>query len=1064
MNNLFPRLRTRYLLKLTLIFIYSVVFKNEAYSQCDELICNPTITGYFGTSKPWNQFADSLVLCWHNVNGSSQLTRAAYSAPSAGEIWSAYYNTGPGTPLFLIGESFGQDVNIEKNKMYAFSAMIRRNGSAGRGYGNINFMLRDRYPFWSSLTDGIPPVIGSSNGVLSTIDNVPHQYIGSFSPSTSSWLNVHSCFKADDDYDIFVIFGWSAAPLANVFWALIDDAELFEVTANAGVDTCICDTGTCITLGTPCHDSSLHINRSFEWFISGQPSPFATTPQVTVCPNSTTEYTLKVTMDSCISYDNVTVYVYPKPEVDLGNDTTVCGPFQLILDAGFDSTFTYDWNTGDSSSSITASRSGVYRVIASNPCGCSDTDEIKLTIRPEFKIYPQDTQVCTNSFPVRISVDSGYQHYRWWNGDTLNYTYATHGDSFWVEVTDSGCTSKEWFHVYELKPPFVDLGPDKYICPGDSVQLCATSDTIAFMLKFLWNTGDTTRCITVGAQGTYTCTAWSVDSCFDSDNVIVTIVTPPPVSCPFYGPLCENDPPVILSGCSPSDLMFYGKGIKDSFYFFPSIARPGSHIILASYTMKNKPYCHSAASFTITVDSMPDVYITPVDPVCINTPPFELDVFPEDGGMWYGAINNKTVDPATLGPGIHEIIYSVDLPTGCSNADTSYILIRDSFDVYITFNDTALCNNKPFLLTANTTRTDSFNYLWNTGGSTQSILITQSGTYTVYVTDTSGGCTDSASVSIHLNNCCNMRDVPETSWIPDSISTGQYVEWNNKVLFIDRDVAIKKYATLKISNSTIYMRNCSKLIVEGGLYRLGAGHLIIENSDIGNCPWEGIEVWGNYDHCPITANTHGVVEMDNTLLSGANTGIFVGRRDSLRHYLDYAGGIIKVFNSHFKNNYVDIMFSERSFAGICKWPLIPGCTEWLSDIQNNLFDTLATGPVCNDYVDRVINRYQQSYPWVCPWKGRAYPPNQIPPPVYLPAPTRCHIIDLSPYTEVFMQGPWGYLCPQNNPDLVCSRCAWESGLKKTQTNPGVGDEAGNITNNNTYVDDCKNFEPASNYK
>jgi gliding motility-associated-like protein len=55
----------------------------------------------------------------------------------------------------------------------------------------------------------------------------------------------------------------------------------------------------------------------------------------------------------CTAIDSVMVTAYALPVVDLGNDTTVCGPLAFILDAGNPGA-TYQWSTGETTRQIEA--------------------------------------------------------------------------------------------------------------------------------------------------------------------------------------------------------------------------------------------------------------------------------------------------------------------------------------------------------------------------------------------------------------------------------------------------------------------------------------------------------------------------------------------------------------------------------------------------------------------------------------------------------------------------------------------------------------------------------------
>jgi gliding motility-associated-like protein len=79
--------------------------------------------------------------------------------------------------------------------------------------------------------------------------------------------------------------------------------------------------------------------------------------------------------------DSLSVRISEYPIVNLGKDTTLCGNFKLLLDAG-NSGMSYLWEPGgETSQSIVASEQKLYRVFVSNVDGCTSADELE--IRPD---------------------------------------------------------------------------------------------------------------------------------------------------------------------------------------------------------------------------------------------------------------------------------------------------------------------------------------------------------------------------------------------------------------------------------------------------------------------------------------------------------------------------------------------------------------------------------------------------------------------------------------------------------------------------------------------------------
>jgi len=116
----------------------------------------------------------------------------------------------------------------------------------------------------------------------------------------------------------------------------------------------------------------------------------------------------------CARSDSLYLSVYELPEVDLGNDTSLCGDESLELDAGSDGQF-FTWSTGDIAQQITVYRADHQEiwVIVEDEFGCRNSDTI--VIEPcniEFYFRDMPTAITTNGDGVNdvwnIEKLSGY--------------------------------------------------------------------------------------------------------------------------------------------------------------------------------------------------------------------------------------------------------------------------------------------------------------------------------------------------------------------------------------------------------------------------------------------------------------------------------------------------------------------------------------------------------------------------------------------------------------------------------------------------------------------------------
>ena len=245
-----------------------------------------------------------------------------------------------------------------------------------------------------------------------------------------------------------------------------------------------------------------------------------------------------------------------------------------------------------------------------------------------------------------------------------------------------------------LGPEWVGNG-----CPST----CSTTGGLQYCLA---RTGSTDN----NVSGDFVCQLTSVDLV----NPGLTCGWSAGVSCPYpvtvtvnpnmdatitaVGPYCETDLPVTLTAVDPGGT-WSGTGITDPILgiFDPSIAGVGTHTI--TYTILDP--CGDVQTIDIVVSAAIDATITQVGPFC-NVDPAVTLMAVSSGGTWSGTgITNAATgdfDPAIAGPGTHTITYTIT--GGCSDVQTSDIVVNTQFDATITPAG-PFCENDPsFMLTA----------------------------------------------------------------------------------------------------------------------------------------------------------------------------------------------------------------------------------------------------------------------------------------------------------------------------------------------------------------------------
>ena len=230
----------------------------------------------------------------------------------------------------------------------------------------------------------------------------------------------------------------------------------------------------------------------------------------------------------------VTVNALPVAVVTANGPTTFCQGNNVLLTATGGSS--YLWSTGETTQSIVVSTSENIQVDVTNASGCTsaaaNTIVTVLPVTVATITANGPTAICLGS-NVTLSATSGTGlTYLWSNGvttaTTQNITVSNAG-VYTVTVTNaSGCTSTATQTVTVNANPAITVtanGPTLF-CQGGNVTLTATGAA-----SYLWNTGDITSSITVGAAGSYFVVGTSAAGCeTTSATTVVTTSTIPAVA------------------------------------------------------------------------------------------------------------------------------------------------------------------------------------------------------------------------------------------------------------------------------------------------------------------------------------------------------------------------------------------------------------------------------------------------------------------------------------------------------------------------------------------------------
>jgi len=147
---------------------------------------------------------------------------------------------------------------------------------------------------------------------------------------------------------------------------------------------------------------------------------------------------------------SVNILCVPTYSNILSNDTTLCAGSILTLNAGQGAIF--EWNTGDSTSTIDVQTSGIYAVTVKDELGCQVMDSIQVTVNPLVSagsISYGQTSYQGNNYHFTPNGVSNATSYDWNFGDgsahstvlTPDHKYTQTGDYIVTLIVSNSCNS-----------------------------------------------------------------------------------------------------------------------------------------------------------------------------------------------------------------------------------------------------------------------------------------------------------------------------------------------------------------------------------------------------------------------------------------------------------------------------------------------------------------------------------------------------------------------------------------------------------------------------------------------
>ena len=547
--------------------------------------------------------------------------------------------------------------------------------------------------------------LGASYAVDATVANGTPGYTYLWTPNTNITPN-----NTQEDVTLSPV-------VSNTYTLSVTDSKGCTATDNIAITVNNPPTADAGSPASICQGASTQLDASgslqaISYLWSANPADASltglnnTSATPNVSPVVTTTYTVTVTNACGFNTDNVVVTIYPSVSISLGADKEICNGSSYTIPGnvtGGTSPFGYNWNpilnlsaTNIPNPIAAPTTSTTYIVTVTDAHGCSNTDNIAITVNPKPDINAgADGSFCTGgSYPINATITTP---------GTPGYTYT------WL--------------------------PNNSTLDDISIE-----DPTA-------NPAITT---------TYTVTVTDAKGCTDSDNIIVSVNANPIAEAGANTEICENSSHT-LSGSASSGTPAYTYTWNDAGAQSHSVT-PGVGSTVYTLTVSDSKGCTDSDNVTITVNPLPTADAGAAQTICGGTAA-SLDGTPGAGTLPYSFLwtatpattitPNNIEDPSSSPAATTTYTIQVSDAKGCSATDNVIVTVDPAPVITVTGNDPNPCGTLTGDATANVPGLSTdYTYLWNTTATTQTISGLIAGIYSVTVTEIATGCSSIGSVSL----------------------------------------------------------------------------------------------------------------------------------------------------------------------------------------------------------------------------------------------------------------------------------------------------------------------------
>ena len=230
-----------------------------------------------------------------------------------------------------------------------------------------------------------------------------------------------------------------------------------------------------------------------------------------------------------------------------------CAPFAVNFEYTGKNGTVFEWDFGNGMTSTSENPNTVFqeagnyevRFVASNTGACNEQDTFYMQINVlDNTSSVTDTTVCGANDGVFVNATTTNANYLW-NDGVIDATRTINQEGvFWVDISISGCTSRDSF-IVRFEPELeYSLGQDFSYCDVISAPLDATRSDL---VSYRWDDGSTNPIRQISGAGVYDIYVENAAGCNARDTVNINFGTTPPTELGLPDTLCQGDSRNILA-------------------------------------------------------------------------------------------------------------------------------------------------------------------------------------------------------------------------------------------------------------------------------------------------------------------------------------------------------------------------------------------------------------------------------------------------------------------------------------------------------------------------------------